>query len=114
MNTICGLPAVNRKNYQNIWLFTRLFVSLYPERENERFMKRKLIQMMRWICTKGLVWLGFGATPFIFMACYGPVPTNYHEVTFDEEVVDSSVVGTRDMAEESVAVEDSTIANDEI
>ncbi len=77
-------------------------------------MKRKLIQMMRWICTKGLVWLGFGATPFIFMACYGPVPTNYHEVTFDEEVVDSSVVGTRDMAEESVAVEDSTTANDEI
>ncbi|MBR6885298.1 MAG: hypothetical protein IKN01_06290 [Prevotella sp.] len=48
------------------------------------------------------------------MACYGPVPTNYHEVTFDEEVVDSSVVGTRDMAEESVAVEDSTTANDEI
>ena len=77
-------------------------------------MKRKLIQMMRWICTKGLVWLGFGATPFIFMACYGPVPTNYHEVTFDEEVVDSSGVGTRDMAEESVAVEDSTTANDEI
>lgn len=77
-------------------------------------MKRKLIQMMRWICTKGLVWLGFGATPFIFMACYGPVPTNYHEVTFDEEVVDSSVVDTRDMAEESVAVEDSTTANDEI
>lgn len=70
--------------------------------------------MMRWICTKGLVWLGFGATPFIFMACYGPVPTNYHEVTFDEEVEDSSVVGTRDMAEESVAVEDSTTANDEI
>ena len=70
--------------------------------------------MMRWICTKGLVWLGFGATPFIFMACYGPVPTNYHEVTFDEEVVDSSVVGTRDMAEESVVVEDSTTANDEI
>ena len=70
--------------------------------------------MMRWICTKGLVWLGFGTTPFIFMACYGPVPTNYHEVTFDEEVVDSSVVGTRDMAEESVAVEDSTTANDEI
>lgn len=77
-------------------------------------MKRKLIQMMRWICTKGLVWLGFGATPFIFMACYGPVPTNYHEVTFDEEVVDSSVVGTRDMAEESVVVEDSTTASDEI
>jgi len=77
-------------------------------------MKQKLTQMMRWICTKGLVWLGFGATPFIFMACYGPVPTNYHEVTFDEEVVDSSVVGTRDMAEESVAVEDSTTANDEI
>ena len=77
-------------------------------------MKQKLTQMMRWICTKGLVWLGFGATPFIFMACYGPVPTNYHEVTFDEEVVDSSVVGTRDMAEESVAVEDSTTANDEL
>ena len=77
-------------------------------------MKRKLIQMMRWICTRGLVWLGFGATPFIFMACYGPVPTNYHEVTFDEEVVDSSVVGIRDMAEESVAEEDSTTANDEI
>ena len=77
-------------------------------------MKQKLIQLTRWISTKGLVWLGFGATPFIFMACYGPVPTNYHEVTFDEEVVDSSGVGTRDMAEESVAVEDSTTANDEI
>ena len=77
-------------------------------------MKQKLIHIVRWISTKGLVWLGFGATPFIFMACYGPVPTNYHEVTFDEEVIDSSVVGTRDMAEESVAVEDSTIANDEI
>lgn len=77
-------------------------------------MKEKMKRVVRWISTKGLVWLGFGATPFIFMACYGPVPTNYHEVTFDEEVVDSSVVGTRDMAEESVAVEDSTTANDEI
>jgi hypothetical protein len=48
------------------------------------------------------------------MACYGPVPTNYHEVTFDEEVVDSSVVDTRDVAEEPVAVEDSTTSNDEL
>lgn len=77
-------------------------------------MKERMKRVVRWISTKGLVWLGFGATPFIFMACYGPVPTNYHEVTFDEEVVDSSVVGTRDMAEESVVVEDSTTANDEI
>lgn len=72
-------------------------------------MKERMKRVVRWISTKGLVWLGFGATPFIFMACYGPVPTNYHEVTFDEEVVDSSVVDTRDVAEE-----DSTTANDEI
>jgi len=77
-------------------------------------MKERMKRVVRWISTKGLVWLGFGATPFIFMACYGPVPTNYHEVTFDEEVVDSSVVDTRDVAEEPVAVEDSTTANDEL
>ena len=77
-------------------------------------MKEKMKRVVRWISTKGLVWLGFGATPFIFMACYGPVPTNYHEVTFDEEVVDSSVVDTRDVAEEPVAEEDSTTAYDEI
>ena len=77
-------------------------------------MKERMKRVVRWISTKGLVWLGFGATPFIFMACYGPVPTNYREVTFDEEVVDSSAIDTRDMAEEPVVVEDSTDANDEI
>ena len=38
-------------------------------------MKKRLNQIVRWVSTKGLIWLGFGATPFIFMACYGPVPT---------------------------------------
>lgn len=70
-------------------------------------MKQKLIQMVRWICTKGLVWLGFGATPFIFMACYGPVPTEYREVGFDEEVVDSSeVTRSADEAEGDIASEE--------
>ena len=45
-------------------------------------MKKKLIQIVRWVSTKGLIWLGFGATPFIFMACYGPVPRNYQEADF--------------------------------
>ena len=82
-------------------------------------MKQKLIQMMRWISTKGLIWLGFGATPFIFMACYGPVPTEYREANFNEEVVDSSKV-TRsadgvdeDIASEDVA-EDSQKAEDQV
>ena len=75
-------------------------------------MKERMKRVVRWITTKGLVWLGFGATPFIFMACYGPVPTEYKEVTFDEEVVDT--VSTRNMAEEPVAVEDSVNANDEV
>ena len=67
-------------------------------------MKERMKRVVRWISTKGLVWLGFGATPFIFMACYGPVPTNYHEVTFDEEVVDSTdVTRSGDVAEEDVA-----------
>ena len=43
-------------------------------------MKERMKRMVRWISTKGLVWLGFGATPFVFMACYGPVPTNYDTV----------------------------------
>ena len=64
-------------------------------------MKKKLIQMVRWVSTKGLIWLGFGATPFIFMACYGPVPTKYHEATLDEEVVDSNLVDTLDVANDS-------------
>ena len=55
-------------------------------------MKQKVNQIVRWISTKGLVWLGFGATPFIFMACYGPVPTNYEEANFDEEVVEAEEV----------------------
>ena len=70
-------------------------------------MKQKLIQMMRWICTKGLVWLGFGATPFIFMACYGPVPTNYQEADFADEVVDTTeVTRSADEAEGDIASED--------
>ena len=67
-------------------------------------MKRKLNQIVRWVSTKGLIWLGFGATPFIFMACYGPVPTNYNEVGLTEEVVDSTdVTRSGDVAEEDVA-----------
>lgn len=69
-------------------------------------MKRILAQIIRWVSTKGLVWLGFGATPFIFMACYGPVPTNYNEVGLTEEieeVVDSTdVTSSGDIAEEDV------------
>ena len=75
-------------------------------------MKKKLIQIVRWVSTKGLVWLGFGATPFIFMACYGPVPRNYQEADFAEEIVDSSAVDTLDMAEE--AVEEVAETNEEI
>lgn len=67
-------------------------------------MKEKLNQMVRWVSTKGLVWLGFGATPFIFMACYGPVPTNYDEADFVEEVADSTdVTRSGEIAEEDVA-----------
>ena len=75
-------------------------------------MKKKLIQIVRWVSTKGLVWLGFGATPFIFMACYGPVPRNYQEADFAEEIVDSSAVDSLDMAEE--AVEEVAETNEEI
>lgn len=72
--------------------------------------------MVRWITTKGLIWLGFGATPFIFMACYGPVPTDYREVGLDEEVeeVADSTIEDFDVAGESVVVEDSQEANDQI
>ena len=79
-------------------------------------MKEGLKRVVRWITTKGLVWFGFGATPFIFMACYGPVPTNYREVGFDDEIeeVADSTVDTFDMAGESVVVEDSSDANDQI
>ena len=70
-------------------------------------MKGRINQMMRWICTKGLVWLGFGATPFIFMACYGPVPTNYQEADFADEVVDTTeVTRSADEAEGDIASED--------
>ena len=62
--------------------------------------------MVRWISTKGLVWLGFGATPFVFMACYGPVPTNYDEAQFADEIVDSTAVTRSADAEEDVASED--------
>ena len=75
-------------------------------------MKRKLNQIVRWVSTKGLIWLGFGATPFIFMACYGPVPTQYNEADFAEEVVDSNAVDSVDVAEE--AVEESAEAHEEI
>jgi hypothetical protein len=69
-------------------------------------MKERMKQMVRWICTKGLVWLGFGATPFVFMACYGPVPTNYDEAQFADEIVDSTAVTRSADAEEDVASED--------
>lgn len=77
-------------------------------------MKQKVNQIVRWISTKGLVWLGFGATPFIFMACYGPVPTNYEEANFDEEVVDTvDVTRSGDIAEEEVA-DDSLSVEDQV
>ena len=70
--------------------------------------------MVRWVSTKGLVWLGFGATPFIFMACYGPVPTNYDESGFVEEVVDSTdVTHSGDIAEEEVT-DDSVSTEDQV
>ena len=69
-------------------------------------MKERMKQMVRWICTKGLVWLGFGATPFVFMACYGPVPTNYDEAQFADEIVDSTAVTRSADAEEDVASEE--------
>ena len=62
--------------------------------------------MVHWISTKGLVWLGFGATPFVFMACYGPVPTNYDEAQFADEIVDSTAVTRSADAEEDVASEE--------
>ena len=68
--------------------------------------------MARWICTKGLVWLGFGATPFVFMACYGPVPTNYDEAQFADEIVDSTAVTRSADAEEDIASED--VASDSL
>jgi hypothetical protein len=76
-------------------------------------MKGRINQMMRWIGTKGLVWLGFGATPFIFMACYGPVPTNYQEADFADEVVDTTeVTRSADEAEGDIASED--VADDSL
>ena len=69
-------------------------------------MKERMKRMVCWICTKGLVWLGFGATPFVFMACYGPVPTNYDEAQFADEIVDSTAVTRSADAEEDVASED--------
>ena len=67
-------------------------------------MKKKLNQIVRGVSTKGLVWLGFGATPFIFMACYGPVPTEFNEADFAEEVVDSTdTTRSGDIAEEENA-----------
>ena len=77
-------------------------------------MKKKLNQIVRWVSTKGLVLLGFGATPFIFMACYGPVPTEYNETDFAEEVVDSTdTTRSGDIAEEEV-VGDSLNAEDQV
>lgn len=76
-------------------------------------MKQKMIQMMRWISTKGLVWLGFGATPFVFMACYGPVPTEYGEANFAEEVVDSTEV-TRSVDGDDVDVASEDVASDSL
>ena len=75
-------------------------------------MKERMKRMVRWICTKGLVWLGFGATPFVFMACYGPVPTNYDEAQFADEIVDSTAVTRSADAEEDIASED--VASDSL
>ena len=75
-------------------------------------MKERMKQMVRWICTKGLVWLGFGATPFVFMACYGPVPTEYDEAQFADEIVDSTAVTRSADAEEDIASED--VASDSL
>jgi hypothetical protein len=75
-------------------------------------MKERMKLMVRWICTKGLVWLGFGATPFVFMACYGPVPTNYDEAQFADEIVDSTAVTRSADAEEDIASED--VASDSL
>lgn len=69
-------------------------------------MKERMKRMVHWISTKGLVWLGFGATPFVFMACYGPVPTNYDEAQFADEIVDSTAVTRSADAEEDVASEE--------
>ena len=77
-------------------------------------MKKKLNQIVRWVSTKGLIWLGFGATPFIFMACYGPVPTQYNEADFAEEVVDSTDTNrSGDVAEEAVAGDSLDLADRE-
>lgn len=77
-------------------------------------MKKRLIQIVRWVSTKGLVWLGFGATPFIFMACYGPVPRSYQETDFVEEVVDSTdITRSGDVAEEDI-VGDTLSSEDQI
>ena len=76
-------------------------------------MRQKLNKMMRWISTKGLVWLGFGATPFVFMACYGPVPTEYRETNFAEEVVDSTEV-TRSVDGDDVDVASEEVAGDSL
>ena len=77
-------------------------------------MKKKLNQIVRWVSTKGLIWLGFGATPFIFMACYGPVPKNYEEADFVEEIVDSAdVTRSGDIAEEG-SVGDSLNTEDQV
>lgn len=75
-------------------------------------MKERMKRMVRWICTKGLVWLGFGATPFVFMACYGPVPTEYDEAQFADEIVDSTAVTRSADAEEDIASED--VASDSL
>ena len=78
-------------------------------------MKTRMNRLMKWITSKGLIWLGFGAVPFVFMACYGPVPTNYQEVGLDEEieeVVDSTA--SEDIAAEEVVEEDSLNADDQI
>lgn len=62
-----------------------------PNSRFNRFlmMSARLKKVWKQVVSKSLIWLGFGATPFVFMACYGPVPTNYQEADFDEAVVDT-------------------------
>ena len=77
-------------------------------------MKKKLNQIVRWVSTKRMVWLVFGAKTFIFMSCYVPVPTEYNEADFAGEVVDSTdITRSGDVAEEEIA-SDSLYTEDQV
>ena len=46
------------------------------------------------MATRLLTWLGIGSSALLFMACYGPAPTNYRAEPYpiDLEEVDSTEV----------------------